>query len=176
MNLKGDYNSGTSYSVGDVVKCSDGYFYYLFKPCAAGTTPTDSLYWNRLEDPLAMCCGYVMDALDMGNAGDVPQSAIAPEYSKTTYVKGKIVWHENKLYKSKQNIGTAEDWTAAHWDEVTVGELVEALNTAAATIPTNISDEAITLSAGDDDYLITVDASGEEPELAVTKVEEEAST
>ena len=116
MNLKGDYNSGTSYSVGDVVKCSDGYFYYLFKPCAAGTTPTDSLYWNRLEEPLASCCNLIMSFV-----GDT-QTAIE------------------------------------------------------AKIPSNISDEAITLTAGDDDYLITVDASGEDPELAVTKVEEEAST
>lgn len=116
MNLKGDYNSGTSYSVGDVVKCSDGYFYYLFKPCAAGTTPTDSLYWNRMEEPFASCCEMI--------------------YSFVTAM----------------------------------------INVVEAKIPTNINDEAITLTSGDDEYLITVDASGDDPELAVTKVTEEAST
>lgn len=114
MKLKGNYDSGTSYAVGDVVLCSDGYFYYLFKPCAAGTTPTDSLYWNRLEEPLATCAEMIM-----------------------SFVSG-----------------------------------IEA--TIEAKIPTNISDEAITLTSGDDEYLITVDDSGETPELAVTKIEEEA--
>lgn len=108
MKLKGDYSAGTSYEVGDVVLCSDGYFYYLFKPCAAGTTPTDSLYWNRLEEPLASCAEMIK-----------------------AYVDG-----------------------------------------VAASVPKNISDEAITLKSGDDDYVITVDASGETPELVVTKDEQ----
>ena len=108
MKLKGNYDSGTSYSVGDVVLCSDGYFYYKFKDCPAGTTPTDSLYWNRLEEPFATMAEMIK-----------------------SYVDG-----------------------------------------VAATVPKNISDDAITLTSGDDEYLITVDASGDDPELAVTKVEE----
>lgn len=106
MKFKGDYDSGTSYSVWDVVYCSDGYFYYLFKPCPAGTTPTDSLYWNRLEEPYASCASMIKSVFDK--------------------------------------------------------------------IPTNIDGEGITLTSGDDDYLITVDASGDDPELAVTKIVEEA--
>ena len=108
MKLKGNYDSGTSYSVGDVVKCSDGFFYYLFKTCAAGTTPTDSLYWNRLEEPLAGCAEMLFDTL--------------------------------------------------------------------LSIPKNINDEAITLKTDDGEYLITVDDSGDTPELAVTKIEEEADS
>ena len=43
-----------------------------------------------------------------------------------------------------------------------------------ASIPDNISSDAIILGADDDnDYLITVDASGDTPELAVTLVEPE---
>jgi hypothetical protein len=42
-------------------------------------------------------------------------------------------------------------------------------------IPRNISDEAITLKDdSDNEYLITVDASGDTPELVVTAVTEEA--
>ena len=108
MKLKGNYNGDSSYSVGDVVLCSDGYFYYLFKPCAAGTTPTDSLYWNRLEGHLADCADMIM--------------------SMASSIEAKI--------------------------------------------PTNISDEAISLKSGDDDYIITVDASGDNPDLVVTKDEE----
>ena len=40
-------------------------------------------------------------------------------------------------------------------------------------IPKNINDEAITLSTETADYLITVDDSGDTPELAVTAIEEE---
>lgn len=42
-----------------------------------------------------------------------------------------------------------------------------------AAIPDNISNEAITLSTETADYLITVDDSGDTPELDVTAIEEE---
>lgn len=42
-----------------------------------------------------------------------------------------------------------------------------------ANIPQNISDEAITLKTETAEYLITVDDSGETPELEVTEIEEE---
>ena len=41
-------------------------------------------------------------------------------------------------------------------------------------IPKNIDNNAITLSTETADYLITVDDSGETPELTVTEIEEEA--
>ena len=98
---------------------------------------------------------------------------IAPEYTKTTYSKGDVRTHNGKLYVAKQNISPAEDWTAAHWDETTVA----ALNaTTMAAIPDNINDEAVTLSTETADYLITVDDSGDTPELTVTKITEEAAT
>lgn len=51
---------------------------------------------------------------------------------------------------------------------------MDTLYMAVATVPTNISDEAITLKTDDGEYLITVDDSGETPELDVTLIEEEA--
>jgi hypothetical protein len=42
------------------------------------------------------------------------------------------------------------------------------------SIPDNINDEAITLKTDDGEYLITVDDTGDDPELAVTAIEEEA--
>ena len=51
-----------------------------------------------------------------------------------------------------------------------------ALSTMQATIPTNIDDEGIVLKGTDDaEYLITVDDSGETPELELTLIEEEAA-
>lgn len=43
-----------------------------------------------------------------------------------------------------------------------------------AKIPTNIDDEGIVLKSGDDEYLVSVDASGEDPEVVATLIEEEA--
>ena len=49
MKLKGTYASGTSYSVGDVVKYGDR-FYHLVKSASAGTAPTNTDYWQA-NDP-----------------------------------------------------------------------------------------------------------------------------
>ena len=43
----------------------------------------------------------------------------------------------------------------------------------ANSVPTNIDDQGITLKTDDGEYLITVDDSGDTPELAVTEIEEE---
>lgn len=56
------------------------------------------------------------------------------------------------------------------------GGISEAIATVEAKIPDNISDEAITLKTDDGEYLITVDDSGDTPELDVTEIEEEAGT
>lgn len=68
MNIKGDYSGLTSYSVGDVVRC-DGFIYVLKKPAVAGTTPTDSLYWDRMPQPLADAAELIMDAIGIAEAG-----------------------------------------------------------------------------------------------------------
>ena len=170
MNYKGDYVAGTTYSVGDVVVFTDHIPYQMIEEAAAGTTCHEKRCWKRLDSPLAEVVVLLHDMLKEGGNEGI-SAMIAPEYSKKTYSKNDIVIHSGKLYKAKQNIGTAENWTEAHWDEITIGGQLSALNTAAATIPTNISDEAITLASGDNDYLITVDASGEDPELVVTKDE-----
>lgn len=52
-------------------------------------------------------------------------NSIAPEYDKTkTYLKDALVIYDGKLYAAKANIGTAEAWTAAHWEERTVAAAI----------------------------------------------------
>ena len=53
MNYCGNYNSGTSYSVGDIAIYTDGVPYILLKAAPAGTSCHDTLYWNRVQPPLA---------------------------------------------------------------------------------------------------------------------------
>lgn len=53
-------------------------------------------------------------------------SQIAPAWQKKAYVKGQIVTHGGKLYQAAQNL-SSENWTAAHWNEVTLAEILEAI-------------------------------------------------
>ena len=106
MKLKGDWDSGTKYDAGDVVRYTNGEIYVLQEDCAAGVTPIDTLYWRPVDQILAQAAKFALDI--------------------------------------------------------------------AESVPKNISDEAITLKTDTAEYLITVDDSGDTPELAVTASEEEA--
>lgn len=64
MELKGAYNSGTSYNVGDVVTFN-GAVYHLQKPADAGTEPVNTLHWGRLDQELAEAVKLIMDASAM---------------------------------------------------------------------------------------------------------------
>lgn len=61
MTLKGNYNAGTSYSVGDIVKYTDNVVYHLQRAAAAGTPCTDTLYWGRLDQTLAEAARMILD-------------------------------------------------------------------------------------------------------------------
>ena len=104
MVLKGEWDSGTSYSAGDVVRGEDKVIYLCDVDSPAGVPPTDTLHWERY-----------------------PQ----------------------------------------HLDEI-VSMMIDVMN----KIPTNIDDEGISLKTDDGEYLITVDDSGDTPELDVTAITE----
>lgn len=111
MKLKGDWSVETAYNVGEMVRYTDGNFYWLQKPCKAGVPPVETRFWGKVNQVTAEAAGLIMDGL------------------------------ESVLVK----------------------------------IPNNINDEAITLKGtGDAEYLVTVDDSGDTPELDVTLIEEEA--
>jgi len=56
-------------------------------------------------------------------------TVIAPDYDATsTYTEGEFVTHGGKLYYALGDIETAEAWTAAHWQETTIVELITALS------------------------------------------------
>jgi len=59
---------------------------------------------------------------------------LADEYSASkTYAVGDFVMHLDKLYRCKTAITTAEAWTAAHWEETSMGEETSALKSAIVT-------------------------------------------
>lgn len=56
---------------------------------------------------------------------------IAPEYSSTsTYNVGDYVVQSDRLYKCISAIESAEEWTAAHWSQVSMGGEISNLNSA----------------------------------------------
>ena len=87
MNIKGDYNGLTSYAVGDVVRC-EGVVYELKKPAPAGTTPTDSLYWDRIPQPLADPVEMIMDAIIIAEDGALSGKVAN---NLTTTASGKVL-------------------------------------------------------------------------------------
>ena len=117
MTLKGEWSAETTYSVGDVVRYSNGNFYNMVRPGKAGVPCPDALYWNILPSPLQECAKMILDV---------------------------------------------------------AGDLTTAIGALAETIPTNIDDESIVLKSGDNEYLVSVDASGDDPEVVATLIEEEA--
>ena len=139
MNYKGDYAGGTSYSVGDVAVFTDGIAYQMIKSAAAGTTPHDVRYWQRVPQPM--------------------QDVIKLFYGMLKSISSALIELEDDLTQTTAGKKALD----AHQGYVLKG-----------MIPANISDEAITLKDdSENEYLITVDASGDTPELVVTAVTEE---
>lgn len=80
----------------------------------------------------AVSPGVTADVVDLVNRIDaatasIPATytallaAIATDYSSSaTYSKGDFVWYSGTLYRAKQDIETAESWTAGHWTQVTL--------------------------------------------------------
>ena len=89
MNLKGEYSGLTSYSVGDVVRYTDGIIYVLRKPCSSGTPPTNTMFWERAETiKAAEILEMIFDAIDLSEAGAL-HGKVANNL--TTTAAGKIL-------------------------------------------------------------------------------------
>lgn len=110
MNYKGAWTISTDYNAGDVVVFTDNVAYVAVKDPPAGIIPHDTMYWNRVGQPLQ---------------------------ETVIMFKG--------MFESIAN-----------------------------SVPKNIDDEGIVLKDGDDEYLVSVDASGDTPEVIATLIEEEA--
>ena len=88
MTLKGDYSGLTSYSVGDVVKWTDGTVFILRKPCTSGTPPTDSLYWERMVQPMDQVVRFILDGVSMAEGGALTGKVAN---NLTTTASGKVL-------------------------------------------------------------------------------------
>lgn len=108
MKFKGVYDSGTDYSVGDLVLFTDGIWYVCRNDTpAAGYPCNDTLRWERASDMVAMSAGLVLDAV-----GDLEAKAIAnPEIPESdgTYTLTATVDSGEVTYEWTAPEATAAD-------------------------------------------------------------------
>ena len=102
--------------------------------------------------------------------------------SVTSYSKGDVVrWTDGTAMMAKESVTgvpptRTQEWERLPqymWDVVTL--ILDSIDISKATLDSRISEDAIALKgAGDEpkDYVITVDESGDTPDLAVTEVED----
>ena len=74
---------------------------------------------------------------------------ISDRYQKKTYAKGATCIYGDTLYRAKADITTAEEWTAAHWEETNM-----------ETIRAEMAAEVSALNASNNFMLIGIDISG----------------
>jgi len=105
----------------------------------------------------------------------------------TPYSQGDVVrYSDNKFYIALKDVQGYPCADSLRWNPLpsplsecakmcmdVMDSLSAVMESLSERIPANISDEAITLKTETAEYLITVDDSGDTPELAVTAIEEE---
>ena len=99
---------------------------------------------------------------------------ISDRYQKKTYAKGATCIYGDTLYRAKADITTAEEWTAAHWEETNMETIraemaaeVSALNAnkASYTVIQKTSETLTLYNGATGDYQAMIDFSVEVAQL-----------
>lgn len=109
VTTNGDYNAATTYEKLCLVRYEGAT--YVSKQTTTGNTPSaSSQYWQLVST----------------DGTDFDPTMLAPDYSDLTFPisEGDLCTHENGLYQANQDISTSEAWTAAHWDEVNIADIL----------------------------------------------------
>lgn len=105
------------------------------------------------------------------------------DYSgEENYSAGDVVrWTDGTAMMAKEPVTGVPPTRTQEWERLpqymwdVVSLIIDSIDISKATLDSRISDDAIALKGAGDtpkDYLITVDESGEDPDLAVTEVSE----
>ena len=86
---------------------------------------------------------------------DTDVTVVAPDYNDLTFpvTTGTLCTHSEKLYSANQGIQSSETWTAAHWDETTVDEVISA-------IKSDVSGKADKVSSATNGNFAGLDSNG----------------
>lgn len=87
MTYKGEYDSGTSYGVGDVVVFQDQGWFVMKKAAPAGTPCTNTLYWNRASYLVSIAAKLVYDAFTLlaAQVSAIPTAELPEEDGEYTF-------------------------------------------------------------------------------------------
>ena len=82
---------------------------------------------------------------------DVVQYLAPPYSTDTTYSKGECVIYDGDLYKAKQDIDTAEAWTADHWEQTRALDEITAKadETEVSELKTALTQEYVLITQSD---------------------------
>ena len=96
MVLKGKFDPGVTYNVGDAVVFDDGHVYHLQHPAKSGTPPVDTRCWGKVDQTVEQCALMILDAA--GEKQECHADAAVTELKKQLDALKKRV---TKLEKTK---------------------------------------------------------------------------
>lgn len=73
---------------------------------------------------------------------------ISDRYQKKTYAKGATCIYGDTLYRAKADITTAEEWTAAHWEETNMETIRAEMAAELSSLNANNDIKSIQVYAG----------------------------
>lgn len=118
LKLKGDYNSGTTYSVGDVVRYTDNVVYHLQNPAKAGVPPVNTRYWGRVDQPLAEAILMVLDGVDLSDAATVAAVAEVAADIPANLNESVLILKSSTASSTKEFAITVDDEGELSADEI----------------------------------------------------------
>ena len=102
--------------------------------------------------------------------------------SVASYSKGDVVrWTDGTAMMAKESVTGVPPTRTQEWERLpqymwdVVSLILDSIDISKATLDSRISEDAIALKGAGDtpkDYLITIDESGDDPDLAVTEVDD----
>ena len=79
------------------------------------------------------------------NADAADILSLAPQYTVKAYAVGDMTTNNGKMYRCKAPIATGEQWTASHWEEVTVGSEISSLKEDFNDLESEVAMTAVTI-------------------------------
>lgn len=79
-----------------------------------------------------------MNTQGMIPAKENANKKISDRYQKKTYAKGATCIYGDTLYRAKADITTAEEWTAAHWEETNMETIRAEMAAEVSSLNANI--------------------------------------
>ena len=62
MKLRGRFDPGITYNIGDVVVADNQHVYHLQHPAKSGTPPVDTMFWGKVDQTVEQCVLMILDA------------------------------------------------------------------------------------------------------------------